>query len=79
MKRAEWTEPKVELIGPLAKLRRPGENLVDVARRELVNGALAWTGGVQSEAAELLHVTPRQMQLWTKDLRIRPSDRKMAS
>ena len=75
MKRTLYEVPEFDLLPLAAKMRLTGENVVETLRREAINSALSKTAGCQSEAAELLGITPRVMNWWCRDLQLRPVDR----
>jgi hypothetical protein len=66
---------KYDIVDIMEEMRLPGENHFDTARRVLTHNALARTGGLQTQAGKLLHVSARVMNYCAQDLRLRPIDR----
>lgn len=68
--------PTFGILAACMAERRPGEDLLEVARRLLTFEALLSGEGLQKHAAEVMGITARRLDYIMSDLRWRPLDRK---
>jgi len=64
-----------KLIHFVAEKRLPDESAFDTLERILLEEALEMSRGIQQDAAELLHTTPRVMNYRLARRRMRPIDK----
>jgi DNA-binding NtrC family response regulator len=66
-----------DILDPILKLHRVGEDALATATRVLVNQALHRTKGEQKAAADLLGLSSRRMNYLCMQLQLRPKDRQV--